>query len=333
LADYGYSVLTKTSISKEKFQKTFSNASPLNFEKLTIALLEEQDLIVTDEAAIQTLSATELALLKQAISEKGLGLILNADTVLTKKNFFSEDFSVKSADSNKALIRISKVGESNSTSPISLKQHYHIIDKGGTQPLFIDQQNSVFAAVATYGKGKLIINTLQKTSSWLLSGNKNDYRSYWTTLINRAAKKELAFETWNTKTDLPRVDESIVFAAQTYHANPPKLTVQDMEIYPKQNALLPSSWEALYWPKQAGWQTMVGTKGALRDWYAYPANSWKPIYANLQINQTKAFLKNRIYSETKKLADLIAESKIPSIYLFLIFLCSMAFLWVERKFQ
>lgn len=333
LADFGYTVISKNSISKEKYQKTYSNARQFDFEKVTTALLEEQDLIVSDEAAIQTLSATELAIVKQAISENGIGLILNVDSLLSKKNFINEIFSIKSADSNKASIKISKLGESNTTSPINLKHPFQIIENDGTQPLFIDQQKRVFASVAAYGKGKLLVNTVQKTSSWLLSGNKNDYRNYWTTLINQSARKETTLEAWNIKTELPRVDDAIAFAAQISSGNTPQLSIKNNELYPKQNELLPGFWDAIYWPEIAGWQTMIGTKGELRDWYIYTDRSWKAIYANKQINQTKAYLKNRLSDETKKIAHINRESQIPPIYLFLIFLLSMAFLWVERKFQ
>ena len=333
LADFGYTVRSKTSVSIDKFQQTVSNGRPESFDKLTTTLLEEQDLIFSDEAALQTLSATELVLLKQNIAEKGLGLILNTDTAISKKNFLHEIFNVRSADSNKALIKINRLGESNTTAPIALKHPYQIIEKEGTQPIFMDQQKRVFASVATYGKGKLIVNTLQKTSSWLLSGNKNDYRYYWTTMINRSAKKEMALESWNIQTELPRVNDAIEVEAQSSANNPPSLTVQENEIYPKQNNLLPGTWEGIYWPNSKGWQTMVGTNGALKDWYGYPTNAWKPIYAKKQINQTKAYLKNRLYGETKKMDAEPVESKIPSLYLFLTFLCSMAYLWVERKFQ
>ena len=333
LADFGYTVITKTSVSKEKFQKTYSNAGQLNFENLTTALLDEQDLIISDEAAIQALPATELAILKQAIAEKGIGLLLNADSILSKKNFIGESFSLKSADSNKALIKVSKLGENNYAATINLKHPYQIIEQKGMQPLYVDQQKRIFAAVSAFGKGKLLVNTLQKTSSWLLAANKNDYCNYWTSLINQVAKKESAEETWASSIDLPRVNESIQFTAQTNSSTVPQLTIQHQEIAAKQKALLPSYWEGIYWPSEAGWQTMIGTNGAISDWYVYPKGSWNTIYANKQISQTKAFLKNRVSNISTKDAEWHQASPNQPIYLFLIFLFSMVFLWVERRFQ
>ena len=333
LADFGYTVITKTSVSKEKFQKTYSNAGQQNFENLTTTLLDEQDLIISDEAAIQALPATELAILKQAIAEKGIGLLLNADSILSKKIFIGESISLKSADSNKALIKVSKLGENNYAAAINLKHPYQIIEQKGMQPLYVDQQKRIFAAVTVFGKGKLLVNTLQKTSSWLLAANKNDYRNYWTSLINQVAKKESAEETWASSIDLPRVNESIQFTAQTNSSRVPQLYIQHQEIAAKQKVLLPSYWEAIYWPCEAGWQTMIGTKGAISDWYVYPNGSWNTIYANKQISQTKAFLKNRVSNISTKDAEWHQASPNQPIYLFLIFLFSMVFLWVERKFQ
>jgi hypothetical protein len=78
---------------------------------------------------------------------------------------------------------------------------------------------------------------------------------------------------------------------------------------------------------------MIGSQGEISDWYVYPAGSWKTFYANQQISETKAYLRNRLSSENKK-SDLRKDDHpFPPIYLFLIFLLSMAFLWVERKFQ
>lgn len=333
LADFGYTVISKTSVSKEKFQQTYSNAGQLKFEKLTTALLDEQDLIITDEAAIQALPSSELGLLKEAIAAKGIGLILNADSAISKKNFIGELVTVRSADSNKVSIKVSKLGESNSAASINLKHPYQIIDQKGMQPLFLDQQKRIFAAVTVFGKGKLLVNTLQKTSTWLLAANKNDYRNYWTALIDQVAKKESAIETWTSSTDLPRADEAIRFTAQTNSSSVPQLSIQHQEIAAKQNALLPSNWEAIYWSGEAGWQTMIGTNGTISDWYLYPKESWKTIYASKQISKTRDYLKNRVSNTGAKDGELRKASPIQPIYLFLIFLLSMAFLWVERKFQ
>ena len=333
LADFGYTVVSKTSVSKEKYQKTFSNTTPLNFEKITAPVLEEQDLIVSDDATLQTLSATELALLQKAISEKGVGLILNADSVLTKKNFVHDFVTVKTADSNKVTINISRLGERKSASPLQFKHPYQIIEKEGTHPLFIDQQKRVFAVELAYGKGKLIINTLQKTSSWLLSGNKIDYRNYWVSLINQSAKKELVAEIGKIKTELPGIGEAISIEAQTNGSHPPQLLIGQQELSLKQNALMPSFWEATYWPLKAGWHRLIGTKNELKDWYVYPIDSWKTVYAAKQISQTKTYLENRTLNGAKNSFDQKMNSSIPPLYLFLLFLVSMAFLWVERKFQ
>jgi hypothetical protein len=333
LADFGNTVISKTSISKGKFQNTFSNASTLNFEKLTTALLEEQDLVVSDEAAIQSLTSTELAILKQAISDKGLGLILNADSVLSKKNFIGKAFDIKSADSNTTSIKVSKLGESNAATSINLKHPFRVIEQEGMQPLFVDQQKRVFAAVTAYGKGKLIVNTLQKTSSWLLSDHKKDYSNYWSILVNQSAKKEMAFETWNIQNELPRANEAISIVTQTNGGIIPRLNVQQNELYAKQNVLIPSNWEAIYWPIHEGWQTNIGTKGAMSDWYVYPSGSWNTFHAIKQVNLTKEFLRNRNSSERTNRSSIYLESYIPPIYLLMFFLMSMSFLWVERKFQ
>jgi hypothetical protein len=333
LADYGYTVISKTTISKDKFQKTFSNTDPLNVDKLTSAVLDEQDLIVSDDATIKTLSTTELTLLKQSISDNGVGLILNADSLLSKKNFISELVSIKAADSNKAVIKISKIGETDAMTPILLKFPFHILEKESIHPLFMDQQKRIFASVLAFGKGKLIVNTLQKTSSWLLSGNKSDYRNYWTTLINHAAKKEMALESWAIKTELPSVNEAVTITAQTNSEKSPNLMIQQNEIYAKQNMLIPGSWEATYWPAAAGWQTMIGTSGVVSDWFVYPAESWQTLYADRVVSQTQLFLKNRRFAASKNETEIKENILIPPIYLLLIFLLSMAFLWAERKFQ
>jgi hypothetical protein len=333
LADYGYTVISKTTISKDKFQKTFSNTDPLNVDKLTSAVLDEQDLIVSDDATMKTLSATELILLKKSISENGVGMILNADSLLSKKNFISDLVSIKAADSNKTVIKINKIGEAEATAPILLKFPFHILEKESIHPLFMDQQKRIFASELAFGKGKLIVNTLQKTSSWLLSGNKSDYRNYWTTLVNHAAKKDMAMESWAIKTDLPMVNEAVTLTAQIKSEKSPNLLIQKNEIYSLQNMLIPGSWEATYWPAESGWQTMIGTNGEVSDWFVYPEGSWQTLFADRVVGQTKLFLKNRQFDATKSEIEIRKNMQIPPIFLFLIFLLSMAFLWVERKFQ
>jgi len=81
LSRNGHAVATRTTISKGKYDKAFLNMPETALGLLTPSILDKFDIVIADAAALQAESSVELSNLHRQVAEKGMGLIIKADSV------------------------------------------------------------------------------------------------------------------------------------------------------------------------------------------------------------------------------------------------------------
>lgn len=81
LSEKGHSVVVRTAISKDKYDHAFLNTTTMAVDRLSPSLLDRFDVVIVDAAGLRTMGAGEHAALWNAIAEKGLGLVIRADTL------------------------------------------------------------------------------------------------------------------------------------------------------------------------------------------------------------------------------------------------------------
>jgi hypothetical protein len=202
----------------------------------------------------------------------------------------------------------------------------------GTQALVTDSASQILVNSTIYGSGKIIISTFNNTYSWMLTGNKNDYYSFWSTLLGNAAKKKDDANSFNYAPAIPRINQlqHVIFTGNIM----PQTAIGGSAVYLKQNDFLPFEWEGNYWPTQAGWQ-LVNTQRDSSSIYIYGNDDWKNITAIEKLNATKEYvLQQSILPGNVLGASTTAEKKpFPKIYFLILFIISCSVLWVERKFN
>jgi hypothetical protein len=96
LTDHGYQLAARTRISKQLFDQAFSNRASANLLNINANLLSGFDLLLTDEASLNSFSALEQLQIRAAIREKGLGLLVTTDTILKHAAFLDQQLVLKS---------------------------------------------------------------------------------------------------------------------------------------------------------------------------------------------------------------------------------------------
>ncbi|WP_342645880.1 hypothetical protein [Mucilaginibacter sp. CSA2-8R] len=332
LGENGYAVASKATISQGKISEDYINLNKLNLRHLSVSLLHQFDLVIGDLSALKTLPPNESVALKQQVTQKGLGLIVRADSTDKTTSWLQRDFPVNTVTTKEQpMVALTLQGSITATGKLSIDPSY-ISYRPNTQSLVTDVNQRELAAMTLSGAGKLVFTTLNHTNTWLLAGNHADYGNLWSLLISRAAKKQFSAQSWRLATALPVVDEPTQVIWQSGVA-PQDVTINGTSIAPEQNPNIPYEWTLTYWPQNAGWQTVKINKNTAIDWFVHEKRSWESLRKLKRMTATQNFVANqhKTLTVTKQIQQ-YRQKEVSKIYFYLLLLIACTFLWVERKF-
>lgn len=328
--EYGFAA--RTYISKNKYERQYVNITTVSLARLTPSLLEKFDVVVADLAELSFLPSSDVSTLRTNIENRGLGLIVKATASRRSPGFFLNSFPlIESRDSIQHTVKLRGRGVSIST-PLKIQAPVYITGRPGTEPLITDQHARTLSSSRMLGLGKIIVTTVPNSYAWWLAGKTDDYASYWTLLLNKAAKKNVTSEAWEQNTFFPRKDMELQVGLQTAADTIPNLQVSMEAIHPRQHSFLPYEWSGKYWPMKSGW-SMLRSSGQSPAWtYVYGEDEWRGILSAEKTISTNEFAAlNRTVTNGK--LNTIVHIEIPKIYFFLLFLISTSFLWFEKKYR
>jgi hypothetical protein len=310
-------VARRTRISRDRFEKTFINRPPIEFNRLNDSLLQQFDWMMCDVSAFATLSDAEQNSIRRQVSENGMGLMIRVDTSLKKKMFFDPTFPCHhfSAKANEQL-RLLIHDSSRSIAYSENKDGIEIRFQPGTQPLIKDNMGRVRVSSQLYGNGKVACTTLANTFEWTLGGKELDFGWFWTYLIQKTAKHKPDFlQAW-VEEPFPVKDRPVHITLDAATVDPPQPKVGATPFYLRQQKNLPSLWNGIYWPKQSGWQPALHAGNRYKEWYVFDTKDWAPFTTPEKPEPTE--------SKTYK-------GKGNLLLFFIIFMSGWSFLWLERK--
>jgi|GEM_PF-3049970 len=329
LLDKGFEISSKTSLSSNK---SFQDQSDRNkSEWLSEKGIKSFDLLITDESALQELKSQEGSILKKAIVQKGMGIIILLDS-LSKKSpgyFPKVPLHTDRLDSSKATpLYLSKPNLfSKPTSNTSI-----YIDKNPTlQALVLDGKSRIKVGKMLFGQGSIIFSCLDKTYPWSLSGNTMDYSNYWTYLIHESLKQSQSPSLFSHELLIPRVGNEIIF--NSFQNQRPDLNGTGLYSSFLQDPSLPFLWSGSFWTNHTGWMEYPGHTSLNESIYIYKKTDWLNLEylmnRNITLEASKNSLSKRHFFPTNSdnQSDFIYK-----LFFLIIILISFSFLWVEKKF-
>jgi hypothetical protein len=330
LSENGYAVAVRSMISKDKFSTEFINLPRFSFDHLSARIINKFDVLIGDLAVLKSLKGQEAAALKSEVTQRGLGIIIKADSTMRSDSWLQSNFPagrLQGKDTLPSSIYIT--GNDQKLAKLS-NSLVDIKFQTGTQPLINDEHGHLLASNILAGNGKLVFTTLNSTFNWMLSGNKNDYAALWSVMINKAARKIPATENWAVLTAVPSVASPVNLQLQGAASTVSIIGVAN--ISPQQNPMLPFENKYIYWPQSAGWQSIKQNNGSLNWWYVYPHNEWKGLRALQKQADTKNYIeKDIIVNNVTKQIQKNVRNTVPKIYFYVLLLLTCAFLWAEAK--
>jgi hypothetical protein len=331
LSENGYEVVTRTLISKNKFSREFLNSELNTLGSIGDELLKNFDVLIADRAALAMLGRQDLRSIEENISAKGMGMIVKADS-LPPGSFYASRFALHhSGNQSREMVKL-QLGDSSSLSPLPVQEAVYIQPMAGSMPLIKDAKTRIFANTALYGKGKIILTTLPNSYSWVLAGKQSEYHSFWSVLLNQAAKKIAVAETWNIMPGIAYVNKPLTLELQTAAAGIPTGTIGGASVYLQQDEALAFKWSGNYWAQKPGWQGGISMQGNPYYWYAYGGDDWHTVIAASNVLETKQYsIKYPYHTISSAERPAAQDAEVPEIYFLIAFVLCCAALWIRIK--
>ncbi|WP_411272739.1 hypothetical protein [Daejeonella sp.] len=325
-----YALVIRSNISKGKFSTEFLNTERINLNRVSPALLEDYDILIGDMSALSGLSAAESSAIQNAVS-KGLGMLIRADDT-GGSGFFRRAFNIRQ---NRAIdqksLALSWEGRSAKKASIPSGQTMEIASRSGEQALVRDNKSHILASSKIYGVGRMIISTVPDTYTWMLSNNSADYSSYWSHILEKAARKREVKESWTVLNQFPVVNSPVALRVESPSGNMPTARVSNIPLRFAQNSIQSYRWKADFWPTETGWQSIKSANG--ESWlYVYESRDWGSARAAEKVKTTARFTAES--NATVQTAGNVVRTynyTIPAIWFYLMFLACSAVLWAEKK--
>ena len=332
LSEKGYSIAVRSAISKDKFNKEFINMGQFSLDDLSASLLGQFDVLIGDLAVLKTLNGADASILQQAVTQKGLGVVVRADSTQRSNLWLQRDFpSDRLAGKDPLPVSLILQGKTGKSAKLNVGLVY-INNQNNTQSLVSDEHGHILAGSTLAGAGKLVFTPLNNTFSWVLNGNKNDYANLWSLLITKAARATQVAEHWSVLSAIPTLSSPVQLQLETA-TNPSSIKIGEADIAPLQNSLMPFEWHITYRPQAAGWQSIKQANGLLNWFYIYKDDDWKIIRTLRKLADMKAYIaKNAIsVNVTKQIHEKVTIA-VSKIYFYVLLLIAFVYLWVEAKF-
>ncbi|NII29762.1 hypothetical protein HB364_32085 [Pseudoflavitalea sp. X16] len=330
LYEHQYPVAARYTISKHTYKQQFLNRAALPLQTISATLLEKMDVVIADDQALAALPATERSALTAQV-QQGLGLILQTDSAISFNNL-AADWRIKKQSGSPVSARSLAIpAVYTTTAPLLPTQWCSIENNRWAQPLVMDDQGAVVVSAALAGAGKLVLNTVNSTYSWILSGHQQDYAQFWSLLLNKAARPAASASRWQQVTAFPRVGSKAQLVLETTTAGIPVIETPDGAAPVAQQAWLPHTWTGSWWPVQPGWQTVRGQQDSL-PLYVYEQGDWAAVKATACITANTRHAALSGHTRTSK--DLTSEpatKQVPPVIFFVLFLLCCSYLWLEAK--
>ncbi|MFC4231562.1 hypothetical protein ACFOW1_06660 [Parasediminibacterium paludis] len=329
LYENNYAVASRTTVSKAKYATSFLNTKSIILDNITGSALSNFDLLIADDDVLNSLSANELAAIKTAIVQQGLGLVVQRDSSNDASKFYQQPFTINTtSNSEQKTLRLQF---NNTKEQLLVAQPTYLKANASTQTLITDDSTKIMAAVSILGMGKIVATTLNATYSLVLQNKPASYYQLWSLLLQKAAKQTNEDINVKVKPNIiyPYQQATIQIESTT---QPLGVMVQQTALALQQQVQLPYIRSASYWPKQTGWQRIETANGFSRYWYVFQPKDWASVQATDNMLATKMYAATHKYPLNKESVTATKQTAtLPKIYCFLFFLLAMAALWLERK--
>lgn len=261
LARRGAPVGMRATVSRGRVRTYAINGAPVPVGALSAELLRRFDIAILDESAARSLSRAELALLRTAVTDDGLGILLTGAAPRL------EGIATPPARVSRSArtIRVRTPGVTELSPPISSERLW--ADPGPAGSTVVESADGgTVVMLQAVGAGRVGFTAVKNPSRWLLEGESEAFERYWTSILARLARPKAA---WRAPPPLPglvghpfrvtwpaRLDSALVIGPDGTDTVFPTVDADSL------------SWSADFWPRVAGEHRVLAPVDTLRVFVA-----------------------------------------------------------------
>lgn len=325
-----FPVVFRTQISKDKYSSDFLNTKTIDISRIHTSLLKHMDVLIIDEEELSAIGIAERAAIDAAVSD-GMGLVVRITNA--KPDGLSQRFKrLEVASPSAKTLDINGVEDSIRFSELPFAQTLFLEPTASEQSLFKASNGRTVVSANIKGMGKVLVSSVTSTYQWELAGKKSDYAKYWSTLLNKVARKEITTQSFEIVPAFLAVGERARLIISMADMKVPALQFNNIKLAPRQNMELPFKWDGVFWPLLAGWDRVTLNQKP-ENIFVYKKTEWKSLKNTQKRSSTLNFIENQslVDFSSKKVAYLTAE-ELSKWWFFGLFLLSASFLWYEQRF-
>ncbi|TKB99474.1 hypothetical protein [Pedobacter cryotolerans] len=325
-----YEVIFRSQISKNNYSVDYLNTSTTNVNQINSSLLKKQDILIIDEDEFNALTASESVLINAAVAD-GLGLLIRITNAkasgLTQK--FKRAETLQTTSKTTQLKDVTGEVEFNE---LPFEQTLFLTTSVDEQPIFRTTAGKTIVNSSINGLGKILTSTLTSTYQWQLSGKDADYAKFWSVLLNKAARKINAEQSFEILPAMLAVNDGGRLIVNSVSNQIPSLKFNNIKLAPRQNMEISYQWDARFWPSQPGWNSMTINKSDVNV-FVYQNSDWEQLKNANKLNLTSNFVKKQdaIADQEEKVINTISK-EVSKWWFLLLFLFSLTYLWYEQRF-
>lgn len=342
LGELGGVFHSRTRVGQERYRFAASAGAAQEFERIDERLLENVDVAVMDLHALTELSPDEQQVLRSAIKERGLGLLILPGGEASWPTALEDLLPWKlkaEADRRKARLQWGEV-------PAAVETEVAVEEFSATEvgeTLVRDSQRRSLVCAIRQGRGAVALSLVRETWRWRLEDQTATFARYWSFLLSRLAEgRERDTPKWEiaNAANSPLVINQPVELRYVGTAETPApgqvsaAGEQESVVLPlAQDVAEPKQWGGTFWPRRAGWHRVAAAGGGARlDFFVHETEEWKSLRAQRRRMVTERFAtlwEERISAPAAK--EVRQPGRAWTYLLFGLFLVSSGFLWVERR--
>ncbi len=319
-SDHNYFIRNQISTDKYRYESNGSTLSEL--KRLTEAKLKLFDVVIINASQLASLSSNEKSNLANAVRNDGLGLLLLAgkddlvkklpDWVNAKFNTVKNELFVLPFEDETLELQTSS---------------YRFIPNAMSETIYRDDKGGVVTGMP-YGLGKYTFSAFTNTYELVLSGNEKGYQNLWKALIESCLKPQ--GKQWSINNKLNYQNQPMKFVVNSDSLT--RIIYEGAEIAMKRNMLVNDKWEGQLWPNHSGWNYLDMNEPELnRVWfYTHKETAFKSLNLASRIEANSRM--ERMGDHFSK-ATVEKQVDISLWWFYMIFVLSVAYLWIQPKLR
>lgn len=358
-AEMGGNLRSRTLVGEGRYRFSSTKNEGVEFPAIDRELLEQSDILIVDTGALAALLPAERDALQSAVTELGMGVLVTAagENPFEQSNIggaafllpwkITEQASAASSIENETrLARLHWAGLRDPLEHPVPVEPFMIEPVTGQRELVSDSQGRAVVSAVRRGRGTVAFGLTRDTWRWRLENQAATFAQYWSFLFSELSRPQASAGNWtivNAETEPLSVNRPVelLYSGSAEPQSPASVADgegQTARLPLAQDSVEAMKWRTTFWPRRSGWHRITTSpNGASFSFFVHDASEWSSLVSGrrraateqwVELARPRAIERDEMPSPLPFLKR--AGGTLPAL-LFILFVTSSGYLWLERR--